>query len=49
MSGSTQNQALSAVLFFYDAVLGRRLDPMYEIVRARRPARLPVVLSREEV
>ena len=49
VSASTQNQALSAILFLYDAVLRRRLDPMGEIVRAQRPVRLPVVLSREEV
>ena len=49
VSASTQNQALSAVLFLYEAVLGWRLPWMAEIERARRPARLPVVLSREEV
>ena len=49
VSASTQNQALSAVLFLYDAVLGQRLPWMHEIVRAQRPARLPVVLSRDEV
>ncbi len=49
VSASTQNQALSAVLFLYEAVLGQRLPWMAEIVRARRPIRLPVVLSREEV
>ncbi len=49
LSASTQNQALSAVLFLYDAVLGQRLAWMTGIVRAQRPARLPVVLSRDEV
>jgi integron integrase len=49
VSASTQNQALSAVLFLYEAVLGRRLPWMEHIVRAQRPARLPVVLSRHEV
>ena len=49
VSASTQNQALSAVLFLYEAVLGQRLPWMDEIVRAQRPTRLPVVLSREEV
>jgi integron integrase len=48
VSASTQNQALSAVLFMYEAVLGRRLPWMADIVRAQRPARLPVVLSRAE-
>jgi integron integrase len=49
VSASTQNQALSAVLFLFQAVLGQRLAWMNEIVRARRPVRLPVVLSRDEV
>ena len=48
-SASTQNQALSAVLFLYSAVLGRQLPWMDTIVRAQRPVRLPVVLSRSEV
>jgi integrase len=47
VSASTQNQALSAILFLYDAVLDQRLPWMADIVRAR-PVRLPVVLSREE-
>src|SRR5712691_7691371 len=49
VSASTQNQALSAILFLYSVVLGQRLAWMNEIVRAQRPARLPVVLSRDEV
>ena len=49
VSASTQNQALSAVLFLYEVVLGRRLPWMEQIVRAQRPVRLPVVLSRTEV
>jgi integron integrase len=49
VSASTQNQALSAVLFLYAVVLGQRLGWMNEIVRAQRPARLPVVMSRDEV
>ena len=48
LSASTQNQALGAILFMYEVVLGQRLAWMNEIVRARRPARLPVVLSRDE-
>lgn len=48
-SASTQNQALSAILFLYEAVLGQRLPRMETIVRAQRPVRLPVVLSRDEV
>jgi integron integrase len=49
VSASTQNQALSAVLFLFEAVLGQRLTGIDGIVRAQRPARLPVVLSRAEV
>jgi integron integrase len=49
VSASTQNQALSAVLFLFEVVLGQRLGWMNDIVRAQRPVRLPVVLSRSEV
>lgn len=49
VSASTQNQALSAVLFLFEIVLGHRLPWMEVIVRAQRPIRLPVVLSRGEV
>jgi integrase len=48
-SASTQNQALSAILFLFEVVLGRRLPWMDGIVRAQRPIRLPVVLSRSEI
>jgi integron integrase len=49
VSASTQNQALSALLFLYQMVLERPLGDLRETVRARRGTRLPVVLSREEV
>jgi integron integrase len=49
LSASSQNQALSSLLFLYGAVLGCRLPWMEDVVRARRPVRLPVVLSRHEV
>ncbi len=49
VSASTQNQALSALLFLYGTVLERPLGDLKEVVRARRPQRLPVVLSRDEV
>ena len=49
VSASTQNQALSALLFLYDTVLGRALGVCDGLVRAKRPKRLPVVLTREEV
>lgn len=48
-SASTQNQALSALLFLYEVVFGRRLGWMHGMVRAQRPIRLPVVLSKGEV
>lgn len=46
---STQNQALSALLFLYRDVLRMRLDWMEEVVRAKGERKLPVVLAREEV
>lgn len=49
VAASTQNQACSALLFLYRAVLGRDLSDVTGVVRAKRPARLPVVLSRSEV
>jgi integron integrase len=49
VAASTQNQALAALLFLYKAVLAIELPWMNEIVRARRPRRLPVVLTRPEV
>jgi len=49
VSASTQNQALSAILFLYGMVLDRPLGDLKDVVRARTPQRLPVVLSREEV
>ncbi|HSP14932.1 MAG TPA: integron integrase [Thermoanaerobaculia bacterium] len=48
-SASTQNQALAALLFLYDTVLGSPLPDLGEVVRSSRPVRLPVVLSRAEV
>lgn len=49
VAASTQNQALSAVLFFFKQVLGRELEWMNDVARARRSQHLPVVLSRQEV
>jgi integron integrase len=49
VSASTQGQALSALLFLYRRVLGRDLGALGPLVRARRPERLPVVLTPEEV
>lgn len=49
VAASTQNQALSALLFLYREVLGIELPWMDGIRRAKRPERVPTVLSREEV
>ena len=49
VSASTQNQALSALLFLYRAVLHKPLPDLSDVVRAKRPRRLPVVLSRAQV
>jgi integron integrase len=49
VAASTQNQALSALLFLYREVLSIDLPWMENVVRAKRPRRLPVVLSRGEV
>src|SRR5574341_702235 len=49
VAASTQNQALSALLFLYREVLNQNLPWLEGVVRAKRPIRLPVVLAREEV
>ena len=49
VSASTQNQALNALVFFYDQVLKKPLGDLGDFVRAKRPKRLPVVLTRSEV
>ena len=49
VSASTQNQALSALLFLYAQVLNQDIGWLGDLVRAKRPARVPVVLTREEV
>jgi integron integrase len=49
VSASTQNQALAAVLFLYRHVLAIELPWLDNVVRARMPERIPVVLSRREV
>ena len=49
MSASTQNQALSALLFLYRHVLDRKVGDLGEVIRARKPKRLPVVVTRDEV
>jgi integron integrase len=49
VSSSTQNQALAALLFLYQQVLGRELQWLGNLVHAKRPKHVPVVLGREEV
>jgi integron integrase len=49
VSASTQNQALSALLFLYKEVLNQEIGWLKQVERAKKPARLPVVLSRDEV
>jgi integron integrase len=48
VSASTRNQALSALLFFYRHVLHKDTEALGDIAHAKRPKRLPVVLTREE-
>ena len=49
VAASTQNQGLNALVFLYQKVLDLSLGEIGEYARAKRPQRLPVVLTREEV
>jgi integron integrase len=49
VSAATQSQAASALLFLYREVLGVAIDAPRDVVRPRKPRRLPVVLTRAEV
>jgi integron integrase len=49
VSASTQNQALCAIVFLYKQVLHRELGDFGELVWAKKPKRIPVVFSRQEV
>ncbi len=49
VSASTQNQALAAIVFLYRDVLNMPVGWLNALVRAKRPARVPVVLTRDEV
>ena len=49
VAAATQNQALSALLFLYGKVLEIKLPWLDDLVRAKRPVRLPVVLSQPEI
>lgn len=48
VAASTQNQALSALLFLYEQFLQRKLGFLDNVERAKRPAKLPVVLSKAD-
>ncbi|MGI8467522.1 MAG: integron integrase, partial [Pyrinomonadaceae bacterium] len=49
VAASTQNQAFAALLFLYRKVLGKSLDNLENVVRAKTPKRLPDVLTKDEV
>lgn len=49
VSASTQNQALSSILFLYRKVLEIELPWLDDVVRAKRPVRVPIVLTADEV
>ncbi len=49
VSASTQYQALSALLFLYREVLKKELEYPIDSIRAKRPKRIPTVMTREEV
>ena len=49
VSASAQNQAMAALLFLYRYGIGREVDDVGEVIRARKPERLHVVMTREEV
>ncbi|TAK57403.1 MAG: integron integrase, partial [Bacteroidetes bacterium] len=48
VSASTQNQALSALLFLYRHVIGREVGDLGKVIRAHKSTRLPVVMTRDE-
>jgi integron integrase len=48
VAASTQNQALCAIIFLYRVVLDRKIGSLGEVVRAKKPERLPVVMTVEE-
>ena len=49
VAAATQNQALSALLFLYKQVLKQEIGWLDNVERVKRPARVPVVLTRDEV
>lgn len=49
VAASTQSQALSAILFLYQQVLQQDIGWLHDVIRAKKPQRLPVVLTQDEV
>jgi integron integrase len=49
VSVSTQSQALSALVFLYEQVMEKQVGSIEGLIAARKPRRLPVVLTRQEV
>ena len=49
VAASTQNQAFSALIFLYREVFGIELDGRIDAMRAKKPQRLPTVLTQDEV
>ena len=49
VAANTQNQALNALVFLYKHVIGEPLGDISKSVRAKKPSKLPVVLTRDEV
>ena len=49
VTASTQSQALSAILFLYQQVLQQDIGWLHDVVRAKHPQRLPIVLTQDEV
>ena len=49
VAANTQNQALNALVFLYKRVIGKPLGDLSKSVRAKKPKKLPVVLTRDEV
>ena len=49
VAASTQNQALSALLFLYKEVLQQKIGWLDQVERVKRPVRVPLVLTKEEV
>jgi integron integrase len=49
VAGSTQNQALCALVFLYKEIIKKDIGQLDDLIRAKRPSKLPVVFTREEV